>query len=137
MTTSIHRRLRSRLRVIEPTPPPLASMARLHRFAGPFFHLQGASAIVGFGRLTGVDEIRWRRPILSSSATTPRDTGHFQSVSLELDRFAGEALAEQAAAFAVSIEELATFAVLYYLADLDSGRIARRLPPRAQQTPLP
>lgn len=51
-------------------------------------------------------------------------------VTLELDRFAGEALAGEAAALGVSIEELATFAVLYYLADLDSGRIARRLPSR-------
>jgi hypothetical protein len=76
-----------------------------------------------------VGEIRRRRPILSSSATTPKDIERFESVALELDRFAGEALADEAAALGVSIEELATFAVLYYLADLDSGRIARRLPP--------
>jgi hypothetical protein len=39
-------------------------------------------------------------------------------------------MASEAARLGVSLEELASFAVLYYLADLDSGRIARQLPPR-------
>lgn len=46
-------------------------------------------------------------------------------IVLDLDRFAGEALAEEADRLGASVEQLATFAVLYYLADLDSGRIAR------------
>lgn len=54
-------------------------------------------------------------------------------MTLELERFACEALADEADTLGVSIEELATFAVLYYLADLDSGRIARRLPRSVQR----
>lgn len=48
---------------------------------------------------------------------------------LQLDGFASKAVAEQSAQLGVSVEEFATFAVLYYLADLDSGRVARQIPP--------
>jgi hypothetical protein len=51
-----------------------------------------------------------------------------RGLTLALDRFALEALEEECAQLGVSVEELARFAVLYYLADLDSGRIARQLP---------
>lgn len=47
---------------------------------------------------------------------------------LQLGGSAGDALASESERLGVSIEELATFSVLYYLADLDSGRIARSLP---------
>lgn len=47
---------------------------------------------------------------------------------LSLDQFTWEALVEEAQRLGVSSEELASYALLYYLADLDSGRIARRLP---------
>jgi hypothetical protein len=50
-------------------------------------------------------------------------------VTLDLEDFAWKALEEESAQQGVSIEELARFAVLYYIADRDSGRIARRLPP--------
>jgi hypothetical protein len=50
-------------------------------------------------------------------------------VVLRLDRFAGAALEQESANLGVPVEELARFAVLYYLADLDSGRIARPIPP--------
>lgn len=49
-----------------------------------------------------------------------------RSVTLRLGDFACEALAEESVRLGVSREELASFSVLYYLADLDSGRIARR-----------
>jgi hypothetical protein len=49
-------------------------------------------------------------------------------VALDLDSFVWEALKEESAQLGVSIAELASFAVAYYLADHDSGRIARRLP---------
>jgi hypothetical protein len=49
-------------------------------------------------------------------------------VTLELDAFAWETLAEQSAALGVDVEELVTFAALYYIADIDSKRIARCLP---------
>lgn len=51
-----------------------------------------------------------------------------RTLVLELDTFAWEALAEQSAELAVTLDELVTFSVLYYLADRDSQRIARRLP---------
>jgi hypothetical protein len=52
-----------------------------------------------------------------------------RSLTLALDRFTWEALEQEAARQGVSVSELASFAMLYYLADGDSGRIARRLPP--------
>jgi len=49
-------------------------------------------------------------------------------LTLELDAFAAQALAAEADRAGVAVEELASFAVQYYLADHDSGRIARKLP---------
>ncbi len=60
-------------------------------------------------------------------------------LKLDLDTFAREALEAQATRLGVSAEELASFAVLYYLADGDSGRISRRppsVPPPGQPHPL-
>ncbi len=56
------------------------------------------------------------------------DPPFVRGLTLDLEGFVGEALEEECARLGVSIEELARFAVLYYLADLDSGRIARQLP---------
>jgi hypothetical protein len=39
-----------------------------------------------------------------------------------------ETIDEEAFRLGVGVEELVTFAVLYYLADVDSGRIARQVP---------
>ena len=50
------------------------------------------------------------------------------SVTLRLDEFAYRSIEEESVKMGVSVEELSIFAVLYYLADLDSGRIARRIP---------
>jgi hypothetical protein len=58
---------------------------------------------------------------------------------LDLDEFAREALEQEAGLLGVTAQELAHFAVLYYLADCDSGRIARRpLPfvPPSESHPL-
>jgi hypothetical protein len=49
-------------------------------------------------------------------------------VELELDGFAAQAIQEQADGFEVTVEDLVGFSVLYYLADVDSGRIARTVP---------
>ena len=46
---------------------------------------------------------------------------------LHLDGFARKTIEEESVQMGVSVQELATFAVLYYLADVDSGRIARRI----------
>ena len=49
---------------------------------------------------------------------------------MQLDGFVAEATDEEAAALGISVEELVSFSVLYYLADVDSGRIARRIAKR-------
>ncbi|MEA2335884.1 MAG: hypothetical protein QOG40_2374 [Solirubrobacteraceae bacterium] len=51
-----------------------------------------------------------------------------RGLQLRLDRFAWRAIGEECSRLGISAEELSEFAVLYYLADLDSGRIARQLP---------
>lgn len=50
-----------------------------------------------------------------------------RTLALQLDDFAWEALREEAAKQGVPAEDLASFAVLYYLADADSGRISRQV----------
>jgi hypothetical protein len=56
-------------------------------------------------------------------------TGAEHRVALSLDPFAWETLTEQSRQMGVSVEELVSFSVLYYIADLDSKRIARLVPP--------
>jgi hypothetical protein len=51
-----------------------------------------------------------------------------RNLALRLGRFAWMAIDEQSATWGVSPEDLVTFAVLYYLADVDSGRVARQIP---------
>ncbi len=51
-----------------------------------------------------------------------------RTLELQLDAFAWSAIEQEAAEQGVSVRELATFALLYYLADIDSGRVARRIP---------
>jgi hypothetical protein len=60
-------------------------------------------------------------------AEDPRPTADVRSVTLKLDGFAWEAIEEEAGREGVSVEELITFSALYYLADVDSGRISRRI----------
>ena len=71
---------------------------------------------------------------------TPDSSGELDArttreLKLHLDTFAREALEQEAARLGVSVEELARFAVLYYLADRDSGRISRRPPPVPEPEP--
>jgi hypothetical protein len=49
-------------------------------------------------------------------------------VHLPVDGFAWSELSREAAQQGVEPSELASHAILYYLADLDRGRIARRIP---------
>ena len=51
---------------------------------------------------------------------------------LRLDGFAWEAIQQESARLGVTEEELLAYAVMYYLADVDSGRIARRRPADAR-----
>lgn len=48
-------------------------------------------------------------------------------LSLRLETFTWESLQDESARLAISVEELAVFSIQYYLADVDSGRIARRI----------
>ncbi len=50
-------------------------------------------------------------------------------MALDLDDFAWEELEQASVELGVSTVELVAFSVLYYLADRDSKRIARRIPP--------
>ena len=54
-------------------------------------------------------------------------SGSSRRVTLELDGFAWEKIDEEAAREGLEVERLVEFALLYYLADVDSGRIARRV----------
>lgn len=49
-------------------------------------------------------------------------------IEIELDEFGWSALSREALRQGISREELLKHAVMYYLADLDSGRIVRRAP---------
>jgi hypothetical protein len=51
-----------------------------------------------------------------------------RELRVELDAFTHEVLEQEAAELEITVEEFVRFAALYYLADLDSGRIARHLP---------
>jgi hypothetical protein len=64
----------------------------------------------------------------SSETDGERELRVARRLTIGLEPFAWEALEQEAARLKVSIEELASYGVLYYLADGDSGRIARRLP---------
>jgi len=66
-----------------------------------------------------------QRDLIMDSRAGGNDGGRARLV-LSLDEFAAKAVKQEATKLGVSAEELASFAVLYYLADLDSGRIARR-----------
>jgi hypothetical protein len=48
-------------------------------------------------------------------------------IQFALEGFVAEAIEQQADSLEVTVEELVGFSVLYYLADVDSGRIAREI----------
>jgi hypothetical protein len=76
-----------------------------------------------------VDVIR-RGPIVprSSPARHDESVDSERSLLVHLSDFAWETLEEESTRLGVSIEELVGFSILYYIADADSGRIARRPP---------
>jgi hypothetical protein len=51
-----------------------------------------------------------------------------RSLTVRLDGSASEALEQESARLGVPVQEVITFSVLYYLADIDGGRIARQIP---------
>jgi hypothetical protein len=74
---------------------------------------------------------------LSPDGSGELDSRPRHELKLQLEAFTHEALAREAARLGLSAEELARFAVLYYLADSDSERISRRPPPTPQPEPQP
>ena len=48
-------------------------------------------------------------------------------MTLRLDGFAWEAIEEQCDGLGVSVEDFIAFSAMYYLADIDSGRVARQI----------
>ena len=58
-------------------------------------------------------------------------------LELRLDGFAVQALRGECERLHLAPRELVEFAIAYYLADLDSGRIARRIPPQAEGQSIP
>jgi hypothetical protein len=65
--------------------------------------------------------------VSDSRTGRPRDAVPERSLTLRLDTFAWEAIAEESSRLGVSVEDFVSFSVLYYLADIDSGRVARRI----------
>jgi len=57
-----------------------------------------------------------------------------RSVILTLSGFAWEAIERESARLAVPVDELIGYAAMYYIADADSGRIARRIELRPYAT---
>jgi hypothetical protein len=60
-------------------------------------------------------------------ATSSDNVPAERNLTLGLETFAWKAIDEEAAREGLTVEELVTFSVLYYLADIDSGRTARRI----------
>jgi len=48
-------------------------------------------------------------------------------ITIELDEFGWRALSDEAARQNVTVEELLVHAAMYYLSDLDTGRVAARV----------
>jgi hypothetical protein len=65
--------------------------------------------------------------VSGSRASDDHPTREGRNVTLRLDGFAAEAVDEEAERLGISVDELVSFSVLYYLADVDSGRISRRI----------
>jgi hypothetical protein len=55
----------------------------------------------------------------------PLEVDH--SITLRLSGFAWRAIEQESARQGVPVEEMLAFAAMYYLADVDSGRIAREV----------
>ena len=65
---------------------------------------------------------------MSRPRTVERQAAHAEhTVTLPLDGFAWDALEDEAEREGLAVEQVIGFAVLYYLADHDSGRISRRI----------
>jgi hypothetical protein len=71
------------------------------------------------------------------SASRPGSSSSERKLTLRLRGFAWETLEEEATRGGLTAEELIAFSVLYYLADVDSGRISRQVSRSPFPRPLP
>lgn len=62
-----------------------------------------------------------------SSSGEQSPVGAECSVTVRLRGFSRESVEQESARLGVSVDDLVAFSVMYYLADVDSGRIARRI----------
>ena len=106
---------------------------RLTRFERDAVDSYGASQRVPVGRLVRTAVLYYLREQPANRSTWPSPTlRHEESdapfmLDVDLGEETARALAEQAAAQAVEPEQLARHALLFFLADVDSGRVARAL----------
>ena len=68
------------------------------------------------------------RPASVPRFTAERQAGHSESVAIDDETW--DALSDESERQAVSVERLIEHAVMYFLADVDSGRVAGRLKSR-------
>jgi len=73
-------------------------------------------------------QMRRKSPVIAEGLRATRLPESIE-IHMSLDGFGVKALREEAARQRVTVEELASHALTYYLADLDSGRLARKIPP--------
>jgi hypothetical protein len=64
---------------------------------------------------------------MSSNKDVDQNNQGRQRMTLSLEGFTRELLEAEASRLDVSVQELVTFSVLYYLADANSGRVAREI----------
>ncbi|MEA2468489.1 MAG: hypothetical protein QOJ57_2615 [Thermoleophilaceae bacterium] len=62
-----------------------------------------------------------------ATARLPVETVLAQRITIEFDEFGWQSLSAEATRQGVTLEELLVHAAMYYLADLDSGRVAARV----------
>lgn len=72
-------------------------------------------------------DIERRVRITGAPAESPSGHDAARALTVAMDAFGWQAAEEESERLGVSLEDLVAFAVLYYLADLDSGRVARRI----------
>jgi hypothetical protein len=65
--------------------------------------------------------------VSASRSSKDQDVRTERKVTLALEDFAWETIDDEATGGGVTTEELIAFSVLYYLADVDSGRISRQI----------
>ena len=108
-----------------PAQKPASLLCRVPVFWLPRLHMR---KLCPFSTVVGeCASIRSDSNVSPAGPPKPSASSGEPRLTTELDGFAWDAINEEAARIGVTVEELVTFSVLYYLADVDSGRTARRI----------